>query len=103
LFELQPNGRPVAKAVWRNFLFVSLGRDLIVYDLDARVIRRYEKDPLKNGFLNNCCGVDRNGINSLMIDSDRLIALSFDGANSFVIDLPEYIADLPTADFFLKQ
>jgi hypothetical protein len=83
--------------VWRNFLFVSLGRDLIVYDLDARVIRKYESDPLAKGFLNNCCDVDRNAIFRLIIDSDRLIALS---ANSFVIDLPRYVADLPAGDFF---
>jgi hypothetical protein len=94
-FELEPGDRPVAAAVWQHFLFVTLGRDLLAYDLNAKAIRGYEKEPLGEGFLNNCCGVDRNGITRLMVDKDRLIALSFDGANSFVLDLPKYVAGLP--------
>ena len=101
LFELHPVDRPIAANVWRKFLFVSLGRDLLIYDLEYRMTVRYEKDLVREGFLNNCCGVDLNGITRLLLDNDRLVALTFDGANSRVIDLSTYLARLPADDFFI--
>jgi hypothetical protein len=101
LFELHPIDRPVAANVWHKFLFVSLGRDLLIYDLEYRMTVRYEKDLVREEFLNNCCGVDRNGITRLLLDNDRLVALTFDGANSRVIDLATYLARLPADDFFI--
>jgi hypothetical protein len=101
LFELNALTRPVAAVVWTRYLFVSLGRDLIVYDLERRMVVGYEKDLIWEGRLNDCCGVDRDGIVRLVLDEGRLIALTFDGTNSRVIDLPAYTAELPVRDFFL--
>ena len=101
LFELNPLTRPVATVVWTRYLFVTLGRDLLVYDLERRMVVGYENELIREGFLNNCCGVDRDGIVRLVLDEGRLIALTFDGTNSRVIDLPAYTAGLPARDFFL--
>lgn len=101
LFELNPLTRPVAATVWTRYLFVTLGRDLLVYDLDRRTVVGYEKELIREGFLNNCCGVDRDGIVRLVLDEGRLLAMTFDGSNSRVIDLPAYTAGLPVRDFFL--
>lgn len=101
LFELNPANRPITFNVWARYLFVALGRDLIAYDLDRRMVVGYEKELIREGFLNNCCGVDRDGITRLLQDGSRLIALTFDGTNSRVIDLPAYTGGLPTRDFFL--
>lgn len=98
LFELNRAG---ATSVWGRYLFVSLGRDLLVYDLERRMVVGYEKELIREGFLNNCCDVDRNGVVRLVQDEGRLIALTFDGANSRVVDLPAYTAELPGRDFFL--
>jgi hypothetical protein len=98
LFELN---RPVATSVWGRYLFVSLGRDLLVYDFERRMVVGYEKDLIREGFLNNCCGVDRDGIVRLVLDEGRLIVLTFDGTNSRVINLSAYTAGLPARDFFL--
>jgi uncharacterized protein len=101
LFELNPLTRPVAAVVWARYLFVTLGRDLLAYDLERRMLVGYEKELIREGFLNNCCGVDRDGIVRLVLDEGRLLALTFDGTNSRVIDLPAYTAGLPARDFFL--
>lgn len=101
LFELNPANRPIAVNLWTRYLFATLGRDLIVYDLERRIVVAYEKDLIREGFLNNCCGVDRDGITRLLRDDARLIALTFDGTNSRVIDLPTYTAGLSARDFFL--
>lgn len=103
LFELNSLTRPVTAAVWTRYLFVTLGRDLLVYDLDRRLLIGYEKELIREGFLNNCCGVDRDGIVRLVLDERRLLALTFDGSNSRVIDLPTYTAGLPMRDFFLAS
>jgi hypothetical protein len=100
LFELNPVKRPIATAAWRNFLFVSIGRDLLVYDLQARATVAYEKDLIREGFLNNCCGVDRNGITRLSVDGNRMLILTFDGENSRLIDLPVFLERATTTDFF---
>lgn len=101
LFELNPLTRPVAATVWAHYLFVTLGRDLLVYDLDRRMLVGYEKELIREGSLNNCCGVDRDGIVRLVLDEGRLLALTFDGSNSRVIDLPTYTAGLSVRDVFL--
>lgn len=75
LFELDPLTRPVAATVWNRYLFVTLGRDLLVYDLERRMVVGYEKELIREGFLNNCCGMDRDGIVRLVLDEGRLLAL----------------------------
>jgi hypothetical protein len=103
LFELNPLTRPVAATVWTRYLFVTLGRDLLVYDLERRMVVGYENELIREGFLNNCCGVDRDGIVRLVPDEGRLLALTFDGSNSRMIDLPAYTAGLPVRDFFVAS
>lgn len=100
LIELSKLGRRHTSAIWSHYLFMTLGRDLLVYDIERRVLAAYDKDLIREGFLNNCCGVDRNGIIDLVIDRDRLIVLTFDGANSRVIDLATYTASLGSSEFF---
>lgn len=101
LFELNPLTRPVDAVVWNKYLFVTMGRDLLTYDLERKVLVGYEKELIREGFLNNCCGVDRDGIVRLVLDMGRLLVLTFDGTNSRAIDLPTYTAELPERDFFL--
>jgi hypothetical protein len=98
LFEL---GRSGATSIWGQYFFVTLGRDLLVYDLERRVVVSYERDLIREGFVSNCCGVDRNRIDRLIVDEDRLLALTFDGFNSRVIDLAAYTSGLVARDFFM--
>lgn len=98
LFEL---GRAGVTSIWGRYLFVTLGRDLLVYDLERRMVVGYEKELIREGFLDNCCGKDSDNIDGLVLDEGRLLALTFDGSNSRVIDLPIYTAGLPLRDFFL--
>ena len=95
LFELNPLTRPVAATVWTRYLLVTLGRDLLVYDLERRMLVGYEKELIREGLLN-----DR--IVRLVLDEGRLLVLTHDGSNSRVIDLPAYTAGLPVRDFFLE-
>lgn len=100
LFELMPFNRPITTTVWERYLLVTLGRDLLVYDIEGRKLVHYEKDIIREGFLNNCCGVDRNKISKVVLDQNRLLILTFDGANSRLIDLTAFAPSLPTRDFF---
>lgn len=95
LFELNPQGRPAVTAVWRNFLFVSLGRDLLVYDLKKRMVVRYEKDLVRE--------ISGSGIKHIFVDNNRLVASAFEGESSRVVDLPTYLRRLPRQDFFAPQ
>lgn len=70
-------------------LYVGYGRDLFVYDLRDRRIRRYIKDFIPTGFNNNGFGLDTSRIDRLIIDQDRLIALTFRGASSRIIRLSD--------------
>jgi hypothetical protein len=94
LFELDPAGRPVTGAVWRNLLFVSLGRDLLVYDLERHITLSYEKNLVRES------AGERNGIKRLLVDRDRLIVAAIESGSSRVIELPAYLASLPKKDFF---
>lgn len=100
LLELKPFNRQFKVTLWESYLLVTFGRDLLVYDINARRLVHYEKDLIREGFLNNCCGIDRNKISKVILDENRLILLTFDGANSRLIDLTAYTSSLPTQDFF---
>jgi hypothetical protein len=91
LFELDPAGRSVTSALWRDYLFVAPGRDLLVYDLKRRITVKYEKDLM------------REGVKRLFVDNDRLIASLLDHENSRVLDLNVYLAQPPTQDFFAPR
>lgn len=92
LFELNPAGRQLVSAVWRNFLFVSLGRDLLTYDLKKRAVVKYEKDLVRE--------ISGKGIKHLLVDGDRLVVSAFDSASSRVVDLGDYRTSLARQDFF---
>lgn len=95
LLELDPAGRRITSALWRDFLFVALGRDLLVYDLKNRRTAKYEKDWIGEGARDG-----RDGVKRFFVDKDRLIASLLDDENSRVIDLQVYLAGLPARDFF---
>jgi hypothetical protein len=97
LFELTPAGRPIVSAVWREYLFVSLGRDLLVYDLRKRVTVKYENDLMRE------TAGDRGGVKRLLLDGDRLIAASLDDESARVIDLKAYLKGLPAKDVFAPR
>ncbi len=94
LFELDPAGRAITGAVWHKFLFVTLGRDLLVYDLENRVTVSYEKNLVRES------SRARNGIKRLLVDRDRLIVAAIDAGSTRVLDLTAYVAGLPKKDFF---
>jgi hypothetical protein len=87
LFELNPAGRAIVSAVQGKFLFISLGSDLLVYDLERRMAVKYEKDLVSSA------------VTRLFIDRERLIVTT-DSAAARVIDLDAYLARLPDTDFF---
>lgn len=70
-----------------NLLFIGNGHDLLIYDLNGFQLRRYIKDFIPNSFANNGFGVDTNRISRLLVDRGRLLALTFNGQNSQLIDL----------------
>jgi hypothetical protein len=101
LFSFDKQNAEVATAMWRQYLFVAAGRDLFVYDLEHQLIVRYEKDLIEEGLEPFCSAcADRNGIRKLQVDKDRLLALTLDGANSRVIDLPVYTKQIQPVDYF---
>ncbi|MEQ1590596.1 MAG: lysozyme inhibitor LprI family protein [Gallionella sp.] len=70
-----------------NALYIGLGRDLLVYDLNDHHLKRYIKDFITAGFKDNGFELDANRIDRLIIDQGRLIALTFYGVNSRIINL----------------
>ena len=70
-------------------LYVGYGRDLLIYDLKDRRLRRYIKNFITAGFRNNGFGLDMNRIERLIIDHGKLIVLTFYGANSRIIQLSD--------------
>ena len=78
-----------------------MNRDLLVFDLERRLVASYEKDLISEGLEPICASCnDRNGIRELRQDNDRLIVFTLDGANSRVIDLPVYVTRFTGTDFF---
>lgn len=70
-----------------HILYIGYGRDLLIYDLENRRLRRYIKDFIQMGFKDNGFGLDANRIDRLIVDQGRLIALTFYGANSRIVPL----------------
>lgn len=68
-------------------LLVGLGRDLLIFDLRNNRLRRYIKNFIPAVFKDNGFGLDTHRIARLMIDRDRLIALTFYGQNSRIVPL----------------
>jgi hypothetical protein len=70
-------------------LYVGYGRDLLIYDLKDRRLRRYIKNFITAGFRDNGFGLDMHRIERLIIDHGKLIVLTFYGANSRIIQLSD--------------
>lgn len=83
------HSRVPAPMLHEQTLYVGYGRDLLIYDLSARRLKRYIKDFIPGGFKNNGFGLDAHRIIRLMIDQGRLLALTFYGANSQIIRLSD--------------
>jgi hypothetical protein len=81
--------RNVVPMLHQQILYVGYGRDLLIFDLREKRIKRYIKDFIPAGFKNNGFGLDANRIDRLIIDRGRLIALTFYGENSRVILLSD--------------
>lgn len=71
----------------QKFLYVGFGRDLLIFDLDGNRLKRYIKDFIPVGFKDNGFGLDSNRIDRLIIDQGRLMALTFYGKDSRIVQL----------------
>lgn len=74
-----------------KYIFISYGKDLIIIDIDSQKLIKYIHNFILEGFENNGNGVDLNKISRLIIDKDRLIALTFSGLNSRLVNWKELI------------
>ena len=72
-------------------LFVALGRDLLIFDIKNNLLQRYIKNFIPAAFKDNGNGLDMNRINRLMIDRERLIALTSYGENSQIVPLSSLV------------
>lgn len=68
-------------------LLIGLGRDLLIFDVRNNRLLRYIKNFIPAVFKDNGFGLDTHRIARLMIDRDRLIALTFYGQNSRIVPL----------------
>jgi hypothetical protein len=85
-FVLAPHER-LATAVDTRFAYLSIGRDLAIHDIEAGKLRHYVRDFIPTGFDDNGHGIDLNGAVRLIVDRQRLIALTFNGSSSRTLDL----------------
>jgi hypothetical protein len=91
-----------AAAVWRNYLFIAMERDLLSYDLVSNRVVYFERDFIREGRRPVCAAcADGNGIRNLLFDGDRLIVIPLRGWNARVIDLAAYVANFRGGDFFV--
>lgn len=65
-----------------HFIFIGYGRDLIIINIDDHKVVRYISGYISEGFESNGHGVDVNKISRVIVDNDRLIALTFSGVNT---------------------
>lgn len=79
-------------ALYKQTLFIGFGRDLIVFDLTSNQIHRYIKDYIVSS-QGPSSNIDANQIVRLIVDRDRLIALTFRGENSRVVRLEDLMMD----------
>ncbi len=80
------SSRVAVPAIDKKLLFIGLGRDLLVYDLNKKQLGSYVKDFILGGFENNGHGLS---ISRLIIDQDRLLAITTHGERSRIIDLED--------------
>ena len=85
------NSRNPVPILSHQTLFVGLGRDLLIFNLTSNRLQRYIKDfiPTFPMFNNNFYWISR-----LIVDRDRLIALTINGDNSRIARLADLTADI---------
>jgi hypothetical protein len=92
LFGLQTShSRNLIPLLYNQILFVGFGHDLIIFDTKNNRLKRYIKNFIPAGFKDNGNGLDTNRIDRLMIDRNRLIAITFYGENSQIVPLSDFI------------
>lgn len=101
LFDIRPTDPNVIVETWRDYLFVAMGRDLLVYDLSKNIMARVEKDFIAEG-LEPVCGAcnDGNGIRRMLLNGDWLLVLPLSGKNTRMVDLNSYVKIISDRDFF---
>jgi hypothetical protein len=80
------NNLPVV-TTYQNLAFVGIGHDLLILDCVRKRIAHFERNFISQGFEDNGHGLDTNRIAMLMVVGDRLIARTFYGAHSRILDL----------------
>ena len=92
LFQLRdPKGADVAWAVTDQILIVGAGRDLILYDLVNNRMAGVLHNVIAEDTKYNGYGVDHAKIVRLLVDGPRLIALTFDGRYSGVLQMQDVL------------
>lgn len=86
---ITPSRFPVG-ILHKRMLFVGYGRDLLVFDFETNRLKRYIRNFISaDKFKGNDNRSDEYRINRLIIDQGRLIALTFYGKNSRIIQLAD--------------
>jgi tetratricopeptide (TPR) repeat protein len=74
-------------ASYESFAFVGFGHDLLILDGFNKRIAHYERNFIPQDFEDNGHGLDTNHIDMLIVDGDRLIARTFYGHHSRILNL----------------
>lgn len=74
-------------ATYESFAFVGFGHDLLILDGVNKRIAHYERNFIPQEFEDNGHGLDTNHIDMLIVDGDRLIARTFYGHHSRILNL----------------
>lgn len=84
---------PVA-VTYKSLIFIGVGHDLLILDGVNKRIAHYERNFIPQGFEDNGHGLDTNRIALLIVDGDRLIARTFYGNHSRILDLNSLMKSL---------
>jgi len=74
-----------------RLLLVGLGHDIVVYDLENARLAGVLHGIIPTAFTDNGHGVDLAKITRIMIDGDHVIALTFRGEFTRLLDLPDLL------------
>lgn len=103
LLELESPYQWGIPVVWRNYLLQPRDRDLLIYDLARSEVIGYDSGLIGEGLQPLCESCeDGNHISSLVLHGDRLLALTLNGVNSRLIDLPAYVQSFGSSDLFRR-
>jgi hypothetical protein len=76
-----------ASALHGSYLYVGLGRDLLVHDIRSNATLYYERNFVVSSRPEKKEGLDYDRLQLFLVDRDRLIAITRDGAGSQTLDL----------------